>query len=131
MTVLEYDPKEPLLQDYIKNKYFVLNGTDLNPIPGYKKTVTINWDGDEVGEGKWIDTKLFKIGKYQITYKVVAAGTALTVILILIAIAICAFISYRKREKILIQSRKSFKAIRRMSTRLTMSRRPTKVDSAL
>ena len=98
MTTLKFDPYEPILQDFIQDEYYVLNGTDLFPKEGIDTSRKVSWDGTVIKQGKWIDTKLFKLGNYNVTYKEVAIGSGVVAFIVILCIMACCYVSYKKRE---------------------------------
>ena len=60
----------------------------------------VNWDGEEIPPGPWIDRELFSIGDFVVTNKTVVGVSGATVIIILIFVGICMYISYRNRKRI-------------------------------
>ena len=57
-----------------------------------------------MSEGPWYDKKLLSIGDLDITVKHAGIGTGTTVAIILVAVGICTFISYRKRKTIAVHA---------------------------
>ena len=123
MTTLKYDPYEPILQDFVQDQYYVLNGTDLFPKPGIDTTdKRTNWDGIDIKRGPWIDNKLFKVGNYNVTYKEVAIGSGAIVLIFIFVIALCCFVSYKKREALSkVIPEPIVDLVRRMSTMVSRS----------
>ena len=104
------------------DEYFVLDEKDLNPLDGQETTDKINWDGEQVEGGKWIDISLFKVGSSNITFKEVALGSVGTAIIIVVIFNICCFVSYKKRESIAkIMPEPVVAAVRRVSVRIKQS----------
>lgn len=94
-----------------------LNETDFVNPNGSK----INWEGEEIPEGPWIDRELFKIGDISITNKDVVIGTGTIIIIVLVVFGICSYISWRKRKEIAQGVRRLSTAVRRLSTRIRKS----------
>jgi hypothetical protein len=71
----------------------------LPPGPSDNQTEVTNWDGEKVVLNKpWIDKVLFKIGDIEITAKDAVIGAGGIVGIVLAVVAVCAFISWRKRK---------------------------------
>jgi len=80
----------------------------------------VNWDGEEIPEGPWIDRELFKIGDISVTNKDVVVGSGTIVIIVIVVFSVCAFISWRKRKEIAIQARRASTYLRRASSKIAI-----------
>ena len=88
----------------------------------------MNWDGEVVNTkaGTWRKQEAFRIGDTVITNEAVTAVSTTTIVIIIICVAIFLFISYRKRETIVVGARKLSIAVRRTTKKLraTISGKP-------
>lgn len=81
----------------------------------------VNWDGEEIPPGPWIDRELFSIGDFVVTNKTVVGVSGATVIIILIFVAICMYISYRNRKRIAEEAQRLSTSVRSLSMRIRAS----------
>lgn len=75
----------------------------------------VNWDNEVVPNEPWINRELFKLGDYSVTGKDVVVGSSTTLIIVLVSVAICLFVAYRKRKRIVIEAKRASFALRKAS----------------
>lgn len=73
----------------------------------------VSWNCEVVPEGKWLDTKLFTIGQLEIKASTAIIGTGTLLGVIAIAVAICSYIAYKKRQAIASEFRRASTFIRK------------------
>ena len=79
----------------------------------FNKTDKVNWEGEEVPDGPWIDEKLFMVGGMQITNRHVVIGSSTILIIIIVAVVICSVVSFYKRKEIETGARRLSAVVRR------------------
>lgn len=87
---------------------------DFKEVKANNTEVKTNWEGEVVPKGPWYDKELFNIGGTSVTAGDVAVGTVILIIVILIVVAVCMFISWRKRKEIAA-------GVRRLSSKIRAS----------
>lgn len=95
--------------------------TDFKEIKTNTTKVKTNWDGEVIPEGPWVDKELFCVGDACVTAGDAVIGTATLIIIILVVVAICMFISYRKRKEIAAGARRLSSYAVRASQKLRAS----------
>lgn len=73
----------------------------------------MNWEGEVVPEGPWLDKTLFSVGDTDITNEHVVLGSSTIVIIIIVIVAVCCGVSWWKRKSIANQARRASTWIRR------------------
>jgi len=75
----------------------------------------VDWDGETVTDGPWIDRELFSLGDFAVTGKTVVYSSTTAVIIIAVIAAICTGVSWHKRKQIRNMSVKLGSSIGRLS----------------
>lgn len=81
----------------------------------------MNWEGEVIPDGPWVDKELFCVGDNCVTAGDAVIGTGVLIVIILIVVAICAFISWRKRKEIAAGARRLSSYAVRASQKLRAS----------
>jgi len=89
--------------------------TDFKEIKPNTTETKTNWEGEVVPDGPWYDKELFSLGGVDVTAGDAAIGTGVLIAIILIVVAICMFISWRKRKEIAAGVRRMSSAAGRLS----------------
>lgn len=80
--------------------------TDFKEIKKNDSDTKTNWEGEVIPPGPWIDKELFCVGETCVTAGDAVIGTGVLIVIILVVVAICAFISWRKRKEIAAGARR-------------------------
>lgn len=89
------------------------NSTDGSDSGNSTEEVVVNWDGEVVPDGPWLDREAFTIGDTVITNQDVVVGSSSTMLLLILIGAICCYCCFRKRKRIAIEARRASMAVRR------------------
>lgn len=81
----------------------------------------VNWDGEAVSDGPWLERELFRVADTPITNKDVVVGSTVLLIIIMIVVVICLGISWWKRKAIAEGVRRASTYVVRASQRLRRS----------
>jgi hypothetical protein len=75
----------------------------------------VNWDGEKVSDGPWLEQSVLKINDTPITNEDLLISTTILIIVIIIVVVICIGVSWWKRKQIAEGARRASTFIVRAS----------------